>query len=98
VQRGLNEGRLRFGDKEKPQMQVDGDPLKDVDAMYMEVASCNVVEAVANAVKILSVKEKDDVVECQMAEVSINPKDEKAKAYVVQYSTKRLLKSLKMLF
>jgi len=34
AQRGLNEGRLRFGHKEKPQMQVDGDPLKVVDAMY----------------------------------------------------------------
>jgi len=34
VQRALNEGRLKFGDKTKPQMQLDLDPLKDIDAMY----------------------------------------------------------------
>jgi len=39
VQIGLYEGRMRFGDKAKPQMLVDGDPLKDVDAMYTEVES-----------------------------------------------------------
>jgi len=33
VQRGLNEGMLKFGDKTKPKMQVDVDPLKDVDTM-----------------------------------------------------------------
>lgn len=33
VQKALNEGRLKFGDKRKPQMQVDVDPPKDVDAM-----------------------------------------------------------------
>jgi len=43
VQRALNEGRLKFGDKSKPQMQVDVDPMKAVDAMYTEVADCNVV-------------------------------------------------------
>jgi hypothetical protein len=53
VQRGLNEGILMFGDKENPHMQVDGDPLKDVDAMYTEVASCNVVEVIADTVEIL---------------------------------------------
>ena len=51
VQRGLNEGRLNFGNKTKPQMQVDVDPLKDVDAMYAEVASCNVVEAITDIVE-----------------------------------------------
>ena len=30
VQKGLNEGKLKFGNKPKPQMQVDFDPLKDV--------------------------------------------------------------------
>ncbi|KEH15141.1 hypothetical protein MTR_2063s0010, partial [Medicago truncatula] len=75
VQRGLNEGRLGFGDKAKPQMQVDGDLLKDVDAMYTEVASCNVVEAIADAIEKLSVEAKDDIVECQMVEVSGSPKD-----------------------
>jgi hypothetical protein len=38
VQKALNEGRLKFGDKSKPQMQVDVDPLKAVDAMYPEIA------------------------------------------------------------
>jgi hypothetical protein len=66
VQRGLNEGRLKFGDKTKLQMQVDVDSLKDVDAMYAEVASCNVVEAIANGVEKLSVEAKDNVAECQM--------------------------------
>jgi len=75
VRKGLKEGRLRFGDKAKPQIQVDGDPLKDIDAMYTEIASCNVVEAIANAVEKLYVEAKDDVVECQMVEVSGNPKD-----------------------
>ena len=75
VQRGLNEGILKFGDKTKPQMHVDVDPLKDVDAMYAEVASCNVVEAIADVVEKLHVESKDNVVECQMVEVSGSPKD-----------------------
>ena len=29
VQKSLNEGRLKFGNKPKPEMQVDSDPLKD---------------------------------------------------------------------
>jgi hypothetical protein len=64
VQRDLNEGRLRFGDKTKPQVQVDVDALKDIDAMYPEVASCNVVEAIAEANEKLFVEAieiKDDV-------------------------------------
>ena len=50
VQKSLNEGRLKFGDKSKPHMQVDVDPLKAVDAMYLEIADCNVVEAITDAV------------------------------------------------
>ena len=53
-------------DNTKPQMQVNVDPIKDVDAMYTEVASCNVVEAIMEAVKKLSVEAEVDVVECQM--------------------------------
>jgi len=34
----VQKGRLKFGDKTKPQMQVDVDPLKVIDAMYIEVA------------------------------------------------------------
>lgn len=41
VQRGLNEGRLRFGDRAKPHLQVDVDPLKDVNAMYMDFPICH---------------------------------------------------------
>ena len=33
------------------------------------------MEAIANAVEKQSVEEKDDVVECQMVEVSGSPKD-----------------------
>jgi len=43
--------------------------------MYTEVARCNVVEAIADAVKKLSVEAKDEVVQCQLVEVSGNPKD-----------------------
>jgi len=56
-------------------MQVDGDPLKAVDAMYTQIASCNVVEAIADAIEKLSIEAKDDVAECQMVEVSRSPKD-----------------------
>jgi hypothetical protein len=43
---------------------VDVDALKDIDAMYPEVASCNVVEAIAEANEKLFVEAieiKDDV-------------------------------------
>jgi len=43
--------------------------------MYTEVASCNVVEVIADDVKELSVEEKDDVAECQMVEVFGNHED-----------------------
>ena len=64
VQRGLNEGKLRFGDKARPLMLVDDDPLKDVNAMYTEVASSNVVEVIADAIEKQSIKAKDEVAEC----------------------------------
>ena len=63
VQRALNEGRLKFGDKTKPQMQVDVDLLKDVDAMYTEVVGCNVVEAIVDVVEKLPVEAKVDIAE-----------------------------------
>jgi len=50
VQRALNEGRLKFGDKTKPQKQVDVDPLNVVDTMYTKVGSCNMVEVIVDAV------------------------------------------------
>jgi hypothetical protein len=76
VQKALNEGRLKSGDKAKPQTQVDVNPLKDADAMYTEVADCNVVEAINDAVKKMYVDAKVDVAECQMVEVSGGPKSD----------------------
>ena len=74
VQKGLNEGRLKFGNKPKPQMEVDSDPLKDVSMMYTDIAGCNMVEAIIDAVKNLSieakVEAKADVVECQMVDIT----------------------------
>jgi len=47
VQKGLNEGRLKFGNKPKPQMQVDYDPLEDTSIIGTNISSCNVVKAEA---------------------------------------------------
>jgi len=44
VQKALNEGRLKFGEKTKQPMQVDDDPLKNVDSMYAEVIRINMVD------------------------------------------------------
>jgi hypothetical protein len=44
VQKTLDEGMLMFGDKPNQPMQVDTDPLKKVDYMYMEIAGMNMVE------------------------------------------------------
>ena len=56
VQKGLNEGRLKFGGKPKPQMQVDFDPLKDVDMMHTENVGCNMVAAIVDLVKKIYVE------------------------------------------
>jgi hypothetical protein len=68
VQKGLNEGKLKFGDKLKPQMQVDSDPLKDANMMYTDIRCCNMVEAILDVVEGLSVEAKveteADVAEC----------------------------------
>jgi len=44
VQKALDEGRLKFGDKPKQPMQVDADPLKKADSMYLEISGMNMVE------------------------------------------------------
>jgi len=44
VQKALNEGRLKFGDKAKQPMQVDADLLKKVDSMYAEIVDVNMVD------------------------------------------------------
>jgi len=74
VQRALNEGRLKFGDKLTPQMKVDVDPLKVIDAMYIEIVDCNVAEAIIDVVEKLSIEANVDVVECQMVEATEGPK------------------------
>jgi len=55
-------------------MQVDSDPLKDVSMMYTNVAGCNMVEAIIDVVKDLSVKAemgtKADVAECQVVDIT----------------------------
>ena len=43
VQKALDEGRLKFGDKTKQPMQVDADPMKKVDSMYAEIVDVNMV-------------------------------------------------------
>jgi len=45
VQKVLDEERLKFGDKSNKHMQIDADPLKQADSMYVEVADVNVIEA-----------------------------------------------------
>jgi len=44
VQKALDEGMLKFGDRPTQPMQVDVDPLKKSDSMYLEIASLNMVE------------------------------------------------------
>jgi hypothetical protein len=44
VQKALDEGRLKFGDKTKQPMQVDADPLKKADSMYTNVIAINMVD------------------------------------------------------
>jgi len=44
VQKALNKGSLKFGDKPNQPMQVDTDPLKKTDSMYLEIAGMNMVE------------------------------------------------------
>jgi len=74
VQKALNEGMLKFGDKSKLQMQVDVDPLKIVDAIYIEVVECNVVETIIDVINRLSIESKVDVVEYQMSKPLKAPK------------------------
>jgi hypothetical protein len=64
VQKALNEGRLKFAEKTKPQMKVDVDPLPKVDANYVEVYDCNMVDVVDPAlVKVVPEKEYEKKVQ-----------------------------------
>ena len=74
VQKGRNEGRVKFGDKLKPQMQVDFDPLNDESMMYTDITCCNMVEAIIDDVENLFVEAEvgaeADVIECQMVDIT----------------------------
>jgi len=74
VQKGLNEGRFKFGNKPKPQMHVGSNPLKDASMMYTDIAGCNMVEAIIDIVEDLSVEAEvgteDDVAECLMVDIT----------------------------
>jgi len=49
VLKALDEGRLKFGDKAKQPMQVDEDPLKKADSMYVEIIGINMVDIVEDS-------------------------------------------------
>ena len=74
VQKGRNEGRVKFGDKLKPQMQVDFDPVNDESMMYTDITCCNMVEAIIDDVENLFVEAEvgaeADVIECQMVDIT----------------------------
>jgi hypothetical protein len=44
VQKALEEGRLKFGDKSRQSIHVDANPLKTIDTLYVDVAYINMVE------------------------------------------------------
>jgi hypothetical protein len=69
VQKGLSEGRLKFGNKLKPQMQVDSDPLKEASMMCTDIVGFNMVKAIIDAVEA-EVEAEADVVECQMVDIT----------------------------
>jgi len=69
VQKGFNEGRLKFGNKPKPHIQVDSDPLKDASMMYTDIAGCNMVDTIVNAVENLSIEAETKIEECQMVDI-----------------------------
>jgi hypothetical protein len=74
VQKALNEGRLNFGDKSKPQMQIDVDPLNVSNAMYAEHVDCIMVDVVIDVVKDLIVEANTNVVDCQVVKATKCPK------------------------
>jgi len=58
VQKALDEGRLKFGEKTKQPMQVDADPLKNADSMYAEVIGINMVDIVEKIDSELPIEEQ----------------------------------------
>jgi len=45
VQKALDDGKLKFGDKSNKPMQIDADPLKQANSMYVEIVDVNVSNA-----------------------------------------------------
>ncbi|PNX62275.1 hypothetical protein L195_g052890, partial [Trifolium pratense] len=58
VQKALNEGRLKFDDKNKPQMKVDSDPLQVAETSFVESFECMMVEAI-EAITMQAVSEEE---------------------------------------
>ena len=58
VQKALDEGRLKFGEKSK--QQVDGDPMKKAESMFADV-SANVVESMFAGISINMVEISDNI-------------------------------------
>jgi len=83
VQKALNKGRLKFGDKPKQPIQVDTDPLKKAYFMYLEIAGMNMVE----------ISEIDPIVatDCPKVDVQMVAEDHKCADTVItedQYEEK----------
>ncbi|KAI5408464.1 hypothetical protein KIW84_054342 [Lathyrus oleraceus] len=53
VQKATKEGRLQFG--ERPKMQVDSDPLKVEEALYLEPLECMMVETIEGLMEAFDV-------------------------------------------
>jgi len=95
VQKALDEGRLKFGDKSIQPMQVDADPLKKVDSMYVDVADINMVEiseeiVAGNFVETSMLKEKlqidaEMVIEDHQSNNAMVTKDQFAEKMKVAY-------------
>ena len=66
VQKSLDDGRLKFGKKAKPQMKIESHPLQVADSLYTE--PCLVAKVLANAVESLTVDANVAVMECKNEE------------------------------
>jgi len=51
VQKALDEGRLKFGDKLNKPMQIHAYPLKQAYSMYVEIDDVNIIEVVESSGK-----------------------------------------------
>jgi hypothetical protein len=64
VQKTINEGRLKFGDKAKPQMKLESDPLQVAETSYVEPFEYLIVNA-AEAAPIMAIPEEEYVKKVQ---------------------------------